>query len=218
MHPGSLYIVSAPSGGGKSSLIKALLQRFNNDDSLRLSISYTTRPPRPGEVNHVHYHFVSEAEFQDLIARHAFYEYATVFNYHYGTSREIVEQWIAQGKDVLFDIDWQGARQLRSQIPDACTIFILPPSLQELRSRLEKRSQDSEEVISRRMQQAVSEISHYPEYSYIITNDNFDESLLILHSIILSKRAELKTREAELAEYFDKIQTAPSYVAINLKI
>lgn len=192
MDKGTLFIVSAPSGAGKSSLINALLKRFNHDDTLRLSISHTTRAPRPGEVDHESYHFVSTEEFQELIERNAFFEYAKVFDNFYGTSREIVEEWIAEGKDVLFDIDWQGARLIKEQIPEAVKIFILPPSLQILNDRLVRRGQDDVEVIRKRMSQAMSEISHYDEYDYIIINDDFDDSLIQLRSIILSNRCSLQ--------------------------
>ncbi len=190
MKKGQLFIVSAPSGAGKSSLISALLSRFNGDDSLRLSISHTTRAPRPGEENHVAYHFVSEEEFKALIGRGAFYEYANVFGHYYGTSREIVEQWVSEGRDVLFDIDWQGARQIRKISPEARSIFIIPPSLEELRRRLESRGQDSEEVIQGRMDKALREISHYSEYGHVIINDDFDTALCELRSIILAARDE----------------------------
>ena len=212
MAQGKLYIVSAPSGAGKSSLINALLHRFNLDDSLRLSISHTTRAPRPGEVDHESYHFVSVEEFEALIARNAFFEYAKVFDNYYGTSREIVEEWLAQGKDMLFDIDWQGARLIKEQMPAAIKIFILPPSLTELEQRLIKRGQDSREVISKRMAQAMSEISHYDEYDYVIINDNFDDSLIKLRSIILSERVRLeaiKERHGDLLE--DMKQQAHDY-------
>lgn len=192
MKKGQLFIVSAPSGAGKSSLINALLTRFNADDSMRLSISHTTRAPRPGEINHVAYHFVSEDEFKALIARGAFYEYANVFGHYYGTSREIVEQWVSEGKDVLFDIDWQGARQIRKISPDARSIFIIPPSLDELKHRLETRGQDSEDVIEGRMEKALREISHYSEYDHVIINDDFDNALNKLRSIIIAVRDETK--------------------------
>ncbi|MCR5536380.1 MAG: guanylate kinase [Succinivibrio sp.] len=199
---GNLYIISAPSGAGKSSLIDALLNRFNLDDKLRLSISHTTRKPRPGEVDHVHYHFVTKDEFQVIIDRQGFYEYASVFDNFYGTSREIVEQWTAEGHDVLFDIDWQGARQIKKINPDATGIFILPPSLSELRARLEKRGQDSEEVINKRMQQALAEISHYTEYDYVIVNDDFDQSLLQLRSIIIAGRHTLQNQSELIQSLF----------------
>ena len=189
---GTLFIVSAPSGAGKSPLIAAFMQRFNVDDSLRLSVSHTTREPRPGETNHVSYHFVSNEEFEALIARNAFYEYAKVFDHYYGTSKEIVEEWINDGKDVFLDIDWQGARLIREQSPYAKSIFILPPSLEELQNRLKKRGQDSDEVIKKRMEKAKREISHYNEYDYLIVNDVFDESVLALRSIVLAHRFELK--------------------------
>ena len=188
MSKGTLFIVSAPSGAGKSSLIDALLKRFNLDDKLRLSVSHTTRAPRPGEIDHVSYHFITNEEFEKLIERNAFYEYAHVFDHYYGTSREIVEQWLNEGKDVLLDIDWQGARQIRQQTPDAKGIFIVPPSLEELNRRLVTRATDAPEVIEKRMSKAISEISHYNEYDYVIVNDDFDESLLNMRSIILSNR------------------------------
>ena len=206
MKKGTLFIISAPSGAGKSSLINALLTRFNNDDSLRLSISHTTRAPRPGEVDHVSYHFVSEEEFKQLIDRNAFYEYAKVFNHYYGTSREIVEKWINEGKDVLFDIDWQGARQLRAQNPQARSIFIVPPSVEELRRRLESRGQDTKEVINSRMEKALSELSHYNEYDHVIINDDFDLALLTLRSIILASRVEKNNIATKINELFPQLR------------
>lgn len=206
MSKGTLFIVSAPSGAGKSSLINALLKKFNLDDSLRLSISHTTRAPRPGEVDHKSYHFVSVEEFESLIARDAFFEHARVFDNYYGTSKEIVMDWISQGKDVLFDIDWQGARLIKEQVPEAIKIFILPPSLEILRQRLIKRGQDDMDVINKRMAQAMSEISHYDEYDYVIINDDFDESLITLRSIILSKRAELQSLQNNNQALLDDMQ------------
>lgn len=206
MSKGTLFIVSAPSGAGKSSLINALLKKFNLDDSLRLSISHTTRAPRPGEVDHESYHFVSVEEFESLIERNAFFEHAKVFDNYYGTSKEIVLDWINQGKDVLFDIDWQGARLIKEQVPEAIKIFILPPSLDALRQRLIKRGQDEMDVINKRMAQAMSEISHYDEYDYVIINDDFDESLITLRSIILSKRAELKSLQNNNQALLDDMQ------------
>lgn len=206
MSKGTLFIVSAPSGAGKSSLINALLRKFNLDDSLRLSISHTTRAPRPGEVDHVSYHFVSVEEFEQLIARNAFLEYAKVFDNYYGTSREIIEEWLSQGKDVLFDIDWQGAAIIKQKMPEAVKIFILPPSLEVLKERLQKRGQDSEEVIAKRMNAAMTESSHYNEYDYVIINDDFDESLITLRSIILSTRSQLKLIEANHHELLENIR------------
>lgn len=203
MKKGTLYIVSAPSGAGKSSLIASILKRFNLDDSLRLSVSHTTRQPRPGEVDHVSYHFVTNEEFEALIARGAFYEYAHVFDHYYGTSKEIVEQWLNEGKDVLLDIDWQGARQIREQTPDAKGIFIVPPSIEELNRRLVTRATDAPEVIEKRMNKAMGEISHYDEYDYVIVNDDFEESVLNMRSIILANRSKLDKKKEEISELFD---------------
>lgn len=203
MNKGTLYIVSAPSGAGKSSLIASILKRFNLDDSLRLSVSHTTRQPRPGEVDHVSYHFVTNEEFEALIARGAFYEYAHVFDHYYGTSKEIVEQWLNEGKDVLLDIDWQGARQIREQTPDAKGIFIVPPSLEELNRRLVSRATDAPEVIEKRMNKAIGEISHYDEYDYVIINDDFEESVLNMRSIILANRAKLDKKKEEISKLFN---------------
>lgn len=202
MSKGTLFIVSAPSGAGKSSLIDALLKRFNLDDKLRLSVSHTTRAPRPGEIDHVSYHFITNEEFEKLIERNAFYEYAHVFDHYYGTSHEIVEQWLNEGKDVLLDIDWQGARQIRRQTPDAKGIFIVPPSLEELNRRLVTRATDAPEVIEKRMSKAISEISHYNEYDYVIVNDDFDESLLNMRSIILSNRQKMDKQKHYITEKF----------------
>lgn len=202
MSKGTLFIVSAPSGAGKSSLIDALLKRFNLDDKLRLSVSHTTRAQRPGEIDHVSYHFITNEEFEKLIERNAFYEYAHVFDHYYGTSREIVEQWLNEGKDVLLDIDWQGARQIRLQTPDAKGIFIVPPSLEELNRRLVTRATDAPEVIEKRMSKAISEISHYNEYDYVIVNDDFDESLLNMRSIILSNRQKMDKQKHYITEKF----------------
>ena len=185
---GTLYIISSPSGAGKSSLLKALFEQHNNDNSMYLSVSHTTRPPRPGEVDHLHYHFVSVDEFKNLINRNAFYEWAQVFDKYYGTSKELVQQALNNGQDVFLDIDWQGARQMRKMEPEAKSIFILPPSLEELHDRLVKRAQDSEEVIANRMNKAQREISHYNEYDYCLINDNFEKALNDLWCIINANR------------------------------
>src|SRR5574344_2537781 len=202
MAKGTLFIVSAPSGAGKSSLIDALLTRFNLDDKLRLSVSHTTRAPRLGETDHVSYHFITNEEFEALIARDASYEYAHVFDHYYGTSKEIVESWLNEGKDVLLDIDWQGARQIRKQTPDAKGIFIVSPSLEELNRRLVGRATDSEEVIKSRMSKAVNEISHFDEYDFVLVNDDFEETLLNLRSIILSNRVTLEKQKNTINNLF----------------
>ena len=176
-----LYVVSAPSGGGKTSLVNALLER---DPHVALSVSHTTRPPRPGERDGVHYYFVDEAAFEALAADGAFLEHARVFDHRYGTGRESVERQLADGLDVLLDIDWQGARQIRASFPAARTIFILPPSLNELRRRLVGRGQDSDAVIERRMRAARDEISHAGEFDFLIVNDDFEEALADLHAVI----------------------------------
>lgn len=178
-----LFVVAAPSGGGKTSLISALL---DEDERTRLSVSHTTRPPRPGEQDGVHYHFVDEFTFLDLVSQDAFLEHARVFDYRYGTGRQSVEQQLASGHDVILDIDWQGARQIRKAFPSCCSIFIIPPSLEVLRQRLTGRGQDSESVIQRRMRDAQAEISHWTEFDFLIINDDFDEALADLHSIIRS--------------------------------
>jgi len=176
-----LYVISAPSGGGKTSLVSALLER---DPRVALSVSHTTRSPRPGERDGVHYYFADEATFEALVEKNAFLEHACVFDHRYGTGRGPVERQLADGFDVLLDIDWQGARQIRESFPAACTIFILPPSLDELRRRLVGRGQDSEGVIARRMQSARAELSHAGEFDFLVVNDDFEQALNDLHAII----------------------------------
>jgi guanylate kinase len=192
-----LYVVSAPSGGGKTSLVNALLEL---DPRVALSVSHTTRAPRPGERDGLHYFFVDEPTFEKLAADGEFIEHARVFDHRYGTGRGPVQRQLADGFDVLLDIDWQGARQIRASFPAARTIFILPPSLQELRRRLVGRGQDSEAVIARRMQAARAEISHAGEFDYLVVNDDFDQALADLHAIIrrgapLRDPQQVKSRE-----------------------
>ena len=188
---GQLFIVSAPSGAGKSSLIAEVLSKHGKDGLLRLSVSHTTRAPRPGEVDHVNYHFVSDSEFEAMVARGAFYEHARVFDHRYGTSRELVQEWRDAGVDVLLDIDWQGARQVRAHSPEALSIFILPPSIEELGRRLTDRAQDSAGEIAARMRRARAEISHYDEYDYLLINDDFqscsDELFTRLKEDVISR-------------------------------
>jgi len=186
---GTLFIVSAPSGAGKSSLIKALLAEKNNHPA-QVSISHTTRLPRPGEVDGEHYHFVSKAEFEQLISENAFFEWAEVFGNYYGTSRITIEESLQQGIDIMLDIDWQGARQVHQVMPNAKGIFILPPSRSELETRLNKRGQDSAEVIAQRMEKAQSEMSHYNEYDYLIVNDDFDTAIREFSAIVRALRNE----------------------------
>ncbi|MBR9804934.1 guanylate kinase [bacterium] len=183
--PGKLFTVSAPSGAGKTSLVNALIK--DNGD-LQVSVSHTTRAQRPGEENGINYHFVDKSEFEAMIARDAFLEYATVFGNHYGTSREWVAETLASGKHVILEIDWQGARQVREWMPDSRAIFILPPSLATLRSRLEGRGQDPESIINQRMDAALAEISHYSEADYLVINDDFAVALAELRAITVAEQ------------------------------
>ena len=180
-----LFIVAAPSGAGKTSLVNALLA---NDPHLRLSISSTTRPARPGETDGEHYHFISRDDFRAAVERDEFLEHAQVFDHFYGTQRSHVAQLQAQGCDVLLEIDWQGARQIRRQAPGCVSIFILPPALDTLLQRLQRRGQDQPEVIARRMRDARNEISHYDEFDYLVVNDQFDQALADLQAILHARR------------------------------
>ena len=196
-HRPNLYVVAAPSGGGKTSLINALLKR---DPNISLSISHTTRDPRPGEIDGVHYHFITESRFRELVNQSAFLEHAKVFGHYYGTGRLAVENQLAAGFDVMLDIDWQGARQVRQSFPGCCSIFILPPSLQELRKRLSGRGQDSRETIEDRMHQARSELSHSGEFDFQVINDDFDAALEDLYSIIRRQRPARIGLEKRIAD------------------
>ena len=182
---GTLYTISAPSGAGKTSLVNALLKQC---DDLTVSISHTTRPMRPGEEDGVNYHFVDETTFMAMLEKSAFLEHARVFNNYYGTSRDWVEQTLASGKDVILEIDWQGAAQIRRLVPDCVGIFILPPSLAVLEQRLNGRGQDDPEVIRQRLAEAQVEMSHYVEADYLVINDQFDQALAELRAIILCHR------------------------------
>ncbi len=183
--PGHLFVVSAPSGGGKTSLVRALLAATAG---LRPSVSHTTRRRRQGERDGVDYHFVDAARFEAMAAAGDFLEHATVFDHRYGTSRKAIEANLAEGNDVVLDIDWQGARLIRQAAPDSLSIFILPPSIEELERRLEERGGDSREVIARRMRDAVSEMSHYLEYDYLVINDDFGRAVEALSSIVAAAR------------------------------
>lgn len=187
MSLGNLYIISAPSGAGKSSLINALLADLPHSQ-VQLSISHTTRNPRPGEEHGVHYYFTQHEEFKRLIEQGHFLEWAEVFGNYYGTSLPMIERSLEQGIDVFLDIDWQGARQIRAKVPNVKTIFILPPSKAELEKRLIGRGQDSADTIAKRMSEAVSEMSHYNEFDYVIVNDDFQTALSELKSILTAER------------------------------
>ncbi len=187
--PGNLWIVSAPSGGGKTSLTRALLPELaRHGVPAVVSVSTTTRAARPGEENGVHYHFVDEPRFVQMIAEGEFLEHAQVFGRRYGTSRADTERLLACGTDVILDIDWQGARQVREQRPDTHSVFILPPSRSELERRLRARGQDSDEVIAARMRAAREEMSHYGEYAHLVVNEEFGQALSELTAVFLALR------------------------------
>ena len=202
---GDLWIVAAPSGAGKTSLVTALLGR---DPRLTVSVSHTTREPRPGEVDGQHYHFVDEARFLRLIDEGAFLEHADVYGRRYGTHRDSVTTRLEQGLDVILEIDWQGARQVRATFPESRSVFILPPSLGTLRQRLSHRGQDSEEVIERRMLKARAELSHWDEFDFIVVNDDFDTALADFEAIFrarrLSRHRQKHAHAALLAELLGK--------------
>jgi guanylate kinase len=182
---GTLYIVAAPSGAGKTSLTRALLEREPN---LELSVSYTSRAPRPNEVDGVHYHFVSRAEFEVMVERGEFFEHAVVHGDLKGTARGPVEKTLATGKDVLLEIDWQGASQVRSKMKDTVSIFILPPSRVELERRLRSRASDSEETILRRLADARRDLEHAGDFDYIVVNDDFESALDEICTIVEQRR------------------------------
>lgn len=184
MSKGILYTVSAPSGAGKTSLVKALV---DSNPEVCVSVSHTTRPMRPGEQNGVNYHFVERDQFETMLEQSAFLEYAEVFGNLYGTSQHWVEQTLATGMDVILEIDWQGAAQVRKLMPDTVSLFILPPSLPALRQRLTGRGQDDKSVIDRRMDEAINEISHYVEADYLIINDDFTVALAQFQALITSQ-------------------------------
>ncbi len=188
MFKGKLYIIAAPSGAGKTSLVKAMVASTRH---VQVSVSHTTRPMRPGEEDGVNYHFTRVDDFKKMLGEGLFIEYAEVFGNHYGTSASWVLEKIDQGEDVILEIDWQGARQIRQLMPDAVSIFILPPSKEALRERLIGRGQDDDTVIERRMAQAVSDMSHYNEFDYIVINDEFDLALRDLQTIIRSRRLSI---------------------------
>ena len=184
----TLFIVSAPSGGGKTSLVRAVLDA---EPDVVLSISHTTRPPRPGEVDGQHYYFVAESQFEQMVAAGEFLENATIYGHRYGTWRTGIEQEFEAGHDVLLEIDWQGAQQVRSAMPAVVSIFILPPSLDVLKARLMNRAQDSADVIARRLAVAQEEIAHAGEYNYVIINEDFNRAALDLRSIIRAERLKV---------------------------
>ena len=192
---GTLFIVAAPSGAGKSSIVNAVLAR---DPNICLSISFTSRAPRPGERHAEHYHFVSEAEFQAMIDAGDFFEHARVHGDWKGSARQSVEPQLAAGKDVLLEIDWQGARQVRAKVPDAVSVFILPPSREALEQRMRSRGQDSEAVIAQRLAAARDEMSHYGEFDYVIVNETFPIAVDDMCSIFTASRVR---RDQQVARH-----------------
>jgi guanylate kinase len=188
---GNVYIIAAASGTGKTSLVKFLIESL---DDIAISISHTTRPMRKDEREQESYFYVSEQEFKKMIDQNAFLEYAKVFDHYYGTSKEWVEWQIKKSKDVILEIDWQGAQQIKQQYPQSISIFILPPSKEELRRRLESRNQDNQDVIAKRLAAAHEEIAHCSDFDYIVINDKFDIALVDLRSIIRSHRMQKKVQ------------------------
>jgi guanylate kinase len=199
---GRLYVIAAPSGAGKTSLVKALMER---EPRLRFSVSYTTRKARPNEIDGRDYHFITAARFQEMVDRGEFLEHARVFDNLYGTGVRAVADALSAGGLVLLEIDWQGARQVRERLPDARTIFILPPATQALEQRLNARSTDSDAVIQRRLQDARRDISHFSEFDYVVINDRFDQAVEDLHAIVrergdplVASRPDVERLAAEL--------------------
>jgi len=193
---GTLYVISAPSGAGKTSLVKALLEQT---EDIGVSVSHTTRVKREGEQDGVDYHFVAKESFISMVEQGAFLEHAQVFDNYYGTAIANIEAKLKQGEDVILEIDWQGAAQVRKQLPYSVNIFILPPSQQALEERLRGRGQDSDEIIARRMRDAKSETSHYSEYDYLVVNDEFDKALVELKSIVLARRSRYEAQSRRLS-------------------
>src|SRR5271168_4697935 len=196
MERGRLYVVSAPSGAGKTSLVKALMER---EPGIRFSVSYTTRKPRPNEVPGRDYHFVTMEQFTAMVSRNEFLEHARVFDNYYGTGVGAVEEALAKGERLLLEIDWQGARQVRARLPEARSIFILPPSRGALEQRLKDRSTDSEAVIERRLRDAAQDLAHWAEFDYVVINDRFERALEDLQAIVENRGSHLSARRPEVA-------------------
>ena len=207
MKRGRLIVISAPSGAGKTSLVKALLAR---EPRLRLSVSHTTRKRRPTEADGREYHFVAVPEFERLIAQGQFLEHARVFDNFYGTSRAFVEAQLSEGHDVLLEIDWQGARQVRAALPQCVSVFVLPPARLELAQRLARLATDSPEVIARRLADAAADMSHYGEFDYVVVNDDFERAVAELERIIAGHGEELRSDRPQLAPLLKELLAAPS--------
>jgi len=199
---GILFVLSSPSGAGKTSLSRKLLERNKN---LFLSISYTTRPPRPGEINESDYYFIDDGKFNEMLKRDEFLESAKVFDHYYGTPKSPIIAAIESGKDVLFDIDWQGTQQLMNSLQDDLVkVFVLPPSAKELEKRLLKRNQDTNKTVKDRMSKASNEISHYAEYDYIIVNEDFEDSLVNIESILIAEGLK-RSRQLKIQEVINNL-------------
>jgi guanylate kinase len=198
MERGRLYVVSAPSGAGKTSLVRALMER---EPRIRFSVSYTTRKPRPNEIPGRDYHFVTPERFAEMIARDEFLEHAQVFDNCYGTGVRAVEEALANGEQLLLEIDWQGARQVRARLPEARSIFILPPTRQALEQRLKGRSTDSDEVIQRRLRDAAEDLTHWAEFDYVVINDQFDAALKDLRAVVEGRGSRLAAQRPEVARF-----------------
>ena len=204
MTKGTLYVISAASGAGKTTLVSAVLQQVSD---IVVSVSHTTRAPREGEVDGVNYHFINKEKFEAMVEAGDFFESATVFGNMYGTSQQHIQQQLLKGKDVILEIDWQGARQIRQLVSDCKSIYILPPSIAALRERLASRGRDDEVVINKRMREAVSEMSHYVEFGYLVVNDDFDEARDNLASIIMGERMLFEHQQQKHAKLLAELLT-----------
>ena len=206
MKHGRLFVIAAPSGAGKTSLVKALLA---SEPRLRLSVSHTTRKRRPTEEDGREYHFVPVPQFERLVARGEFLEHAQVFDNFYGTARSFVEEQLRQGYDVILEIDWQGAQQVRRAVPDCVSIFILPPSRRALAERLSRRATDSAQIIARRLADATADMSHYREFDYVIVNDDFAQAVSDLRRIVAGRAEDLTSARPELAPLLAELLAPP---------
>ncbi len=202
MERGRLYVVSAPSGAGKTSLVKALMER---EPRIRFSVSYTTRKPRPNEVPGRDYHFVTTERFAEMVARGEFLEHAQVFDNSYGTGVHTVEEALANGEQLLLEIDWQGAGQVRTRLPEARSIFILPPSRASLEQRLRARSTDTDAVIKRRLQDAAQDLTHWAEFDYVVINDRFETALADLQAIVEDRGSHLGAQRPEVSHLVSEL-------------
>jgi guanylate kinase len=204
MATGRLYVVAAPSGAGKTSLVKALMER---EPRIQFSVSYTTRKPRPNEIAGRDYHFVSMERFQEMLANGEFLEHAQVFDNYYGTGVYTVQEALANGEQLLLEIDWQGARQVRTRLPAAVSIFILPPSKLALEQRLRARSTDSDQVIERRLRDAANDLGHWNEFDFVVVNDKFEQALEDLQAIVENRGGHLNATRPEVAQFAAKLVT-----------